>query len=202
MSDFVNNKSFWDKIYNNEKAGWDMKSSTPVFKSYLKEQIFPVSSKILILGSGYGYDAIEAARMGLNVTAVDFSPTAIRTAKKNADEQNVTVKFLVRDFFTLTKEFQNYFDLAYDYVTYCAIDPVRRKEYAKMIFDVLNCNGLFIALWFPVEKRAGGPPFGIDLNETQNIFIRHFELQLTADHQDTIKPRKGREVLQVYKKRC
>lgn len=202
MLNSVNNQSFWDKLYSNEKAGWDMKSPTPVFKSYLKEQRFPVSSKILIMGSGYGYDAIEAAKTGLDVTAVDFSPAAIRIAKKNADGQNATVKFLVQDFFTLTDKFNNYFNLVYDYVTYCAIDPVRRKEYAKMIYDMLSCDGLFIALWFPVEKRSGGPPFGIDLNETQNIFTKHFTLQLTANHQDTIKPRKGREILQVYKKQC
>ena len=76
-----------------------------------------------------------------------------KIAKKSANEQNVTVKFLVQDFFTFTEKFQNYFHLVYDYVTYCVIYPVRRKEYGKMIYDVLSCNGLFIALWFPVEKR-------------------------------------------------
>jgi SAM-dependent methyltransferase len=149
----LNTQSFWDELYNNEEVGWDMKSPTPVIKSYLKEQKFPISSKILIMGSGYGYDAIEAAKAGLDVTAVDFSAAAIKIAKKSANEQNVTVKFLVQDFFTFTEKFQNYFHLVYDYVTYCVIYPVRRKEYGKMIYDVLSCNGLFIALWFPVEKR-------------------------------------------------
>jgi hypothetical protein len=99
----LNTQSFWDEPYNNEEVGWDMKSPTPVIKSYLKEQKFPISIKILIMGSGY--DAIEAAKTGLEVTAVDFSPAAIKIAKKSTDEKNVTVIFWFRTFSHLLKSF-------------------------------------------------------------------------------------------------
>jgi len=202
MEKFVNNQSFWNELYKDGNVGWDMKSSTPVFKSFLKERKFPISSKLLILGSGYGYDAIEAAKMGFEVTAVDFSIDAMKKAMRNSEKQKVKINFLVRDLFTLTEVFNNHFDLAYDYVTYCAIDPSRREEYAEMISALLKCGGQFIALWFPVEKRKGGPPFGINLEETQSNFTKYLELQLTLNHKDTIKPRTGREVLQLYKKQC
>ena len=202
MKNFVNNQSFWDELYKNGNVGWDMKSSTPVFKSILKEQNFQTSDKLLILGSGFGYDAVEAAESGFDVTAVDFSKTAIEKAREIARKQDVKINFLVRDFFTLTEDFKDHFDIVYDYVTYCAIDPLRRKEYAEMVSTILKCNGTFMGLWFPVENRNDGPPFGINLNETQNIFSKHLELQLTLNHKDTIKPRRGREVLQVYKKLC
>lgn len=202
MQKLVNNQSFWNDLYKYGNVGWDMKSSTPVFKSLLKKQKYPVSSKILILGSGFGYDAIEAAKMGFDVTAVDFSDEAITIARQNAVKANVKINFLIKDFFKLKNEFTNHFDIVYDYVTYCAIDLSRREEYAEMISACLKCEGTFIALWFPVEKREGGPPFGIDLEETQNIFTRLLELQLTLNHKDTIKPRVGREILQVFKKKC
>ena len=202
MLNGVNNQSFWDNIYKNRNVGWDLKSSTPAFKSFLKEQNFPTSSKILILVSGYGYDAIEAAKMGLEVTAVDFSQIATNTAIKNADKQKIKINFLIKDFFTLRQDYNSYFNLVYDYVSYCAIDPSRRKEYAKLIGDLLKCNGTYIALWFPVEKRKDGPPYGIDLDETQKIFSGFLKLQMTLIHKDTINPRKGREVLQTYQKQC
>lgn len=82
----VNNQSFWDNIYKNGNIGWDLKSSTPAFKSFLKEQNFPASSKILILGSGCGYDAIEAAKVGLEVAAVDFSQLAMNIVMKNTEK--------------------------------------------------------------------------------------------------------------------
>ncbi len=110
--------------------------------------------------------------------------------------------FLIEDFFTLREGPSNHFDLVYDYVSYGTIDTLRRKEYEKMISDLLKCNGIYIALWFPVEKRKNRPPFVIDLDETQKIFSSFRKLQMTLNHKDTIKSRKGREVLQTYQKHC
>ncbi len=93
MMNDVNDQSFCDNLYKNGNVGWDLKSSTPAFKSFLKEQNFTASGKILILGSGYGYDAIEAAKAGLEVTAVDFSQLATNIAIKNVEKQKVGINF-------------------------------------------------------------------------------------------------------------
>ena len=109
---------------------------------------------------------------------------------------------MVETIFKLVKKFASTFDAVFDYVTYCAIHPGRREEYAKLISDLLKCNGTFIALWFPVEERDGGPPFAINLNETEKLFSRYLKLETTSIETDTIKPRKGREILQIYRKEC
>jgi len=202
MTDLVSEQEFWDSIYQNKKAGWDLKSSTPVFQRILKEKKIIKSCKLLILGSGYGYDAIDAAKAGYEVTGVDFSPSAISFAKKLAKKKNVNVDFIQNDFFKFEADNSSGFDAVYDYVTYCAINPTRREEYAKLIKSLLKCDGVFIALWFPVEERESGPPFGINLEETESIFSRFLKLKSSSIEKDTIKPRMGREVLQIYKKEC
>jgi len=200
MTNLVSKQEFWDSIYQNKKAGWDLKSPTPVFQRILKEKKIINSCKLLILGSGYGYDAVEAAKAGYEVTAIDFSASAVSLAKKLAKKENVNVNFFQNDFFKCEAVNSSGFDAVYDYVTYCAINPARREEYAKLIKSLLKCGGVFIALWFPVEERKDGPPFGINLEETESIFTKFLKLKSSTIEKDTIKPRKGREVLQIYEK--
>jgi SAM-dependent methyltransferase len=200
MTDFVGNPHFWDEKYLHNKAGWDLKSPTPVFLRIVKEKKIIKAGKLLILGSGYGYDAVEATKEGFEVTAVDFSIQANLFAQSLAKDSNSNVEFIASDFFNLTKKFTSYFDAVYEYVTFCAIDPSRRKEYARLIRALLKPGGKFIALWFPVEKREGGPPFGVNLDETQKLFSKHLKIISSSVEEETIKPRKGREILQIYEK--
>lgn len=200
MTDFVSSPEFWDDIYVNNNAAWDLQSPTPVFVRILKEKKIIQSGKILILGSGYGYDAVEAAKEAFDVTAVDFSPSANLFAQRLAESANVMVKILTSDFFDLEENYGSHFDVVYDYVTFCAIEPSRRKEYVKLINSLLKTGGKFIALLFPVENREGGPPFGINLKTTEKLFTEYLELISSSVENDTIKPRKGREVLQIYRK--
>jgi ubiquinone/menaquinone biosynthesis C-methylase UbiE len=56
-----------------------------------------VGKRVVEVGCGRGDFAIYLARQGADVTAVDFSPAAIRTAKARAERQGVCVNFLVAD---------------------------------------------------------------------------------------------------------
>lgn len=202
MKNKVDHPDFWDEIYKNNSAGWDMKSPTPAFIDILKDKKLSLSGKILILGSGYGYDAVEAAKHGLEVTAVDISETAVSFSKQLAENNNVKLNFIVDDFFNLPQKYSGYFDAVYDYVTLCAINPARREEYASMVSEILKCHGKFIALLFPVEDRPGGPPYGLNVDAVSAIFTKYLSLKITTDKINTIKPRRGREVLQIYSKQC
>ena len=202
MKKLVDTKAFWENIYKGNSARWDLKSPTPAFIDLLKDKKIMNNGKLLIPGAGYGYDAVEAAKAGLNVTAVDFSETATNYAKKLAASEGLNINFVKDNFFNLPESYSDFFDYAYDYVTICAINPDRREEYAAMLSSVLKCSGKFIALWFPVENRSGGPPFGLNVQELTNIFTKYFKLIVSTDKVNSIKPRKGREFLQVYKKIC
>ena len=167
MTNLVSEQEFWNSIYQNKNTGWDLKSPTPVFQRILKEKKIINTGKLLILGSGYGYAAF----------AVSF-------AKKLAKRENANVDFIQNDFFKLEEDNSDGFDAVFDYVTYCAINPARREEYAKLIKTLLKCGGLFIALWFPVEEREGGPPFGINLEETESVFSKFLKLKSSTIEKD------------------
>ncbi len=54
--------------------------------------------------------------------------------------------FIQHEFFKFEADNSSGFDAVYDYVTYSAINPAQREEYAILIKALLKCDGLFIAL--------------------------------------------------------
>jgi SAM-dependent methyltransferase len=198
MTHIVDNSEYWAEIYAKDSAGWNLRSAAPVFLDLLSNDLLKNKKSLLILGCGYGYDAVAAAKMGFEVTAIDFSESAINFAEKLASEEGVKVNFLVEDIFKLGTEFKNQFDAVYDYVTYCAINPARRKEYAEKISTLIKSTGLFLIILFPIENRDGGPPFAVDPAEAEQFFSQNLELILSTAKINSVKPRKGRELLQIY----
>jgi methyl halide transferase len=194
----VNNASFWDEKYKSNQANWDLKSANPVFAELLNKSEFITPGEILIAGCGKGYDAIAAAKKGYNVTAIDFSTEAITLAQRAAEKENVDIEFLTKDIFELDEAFINRFDYVYEYVTYCAISPLRRQEFARKISRLIKPGGKLIAILFPLDKREGGPPFSVDIMEFYKNFSRFLRLEYSSKKINSIKPRKGREILQVY----
>ena len=80
--------AFWDQKYKSDQAGWDLKSPAPVFEELLDSGQFAKPGKILIVGSGKGYDAVLAAKKGYDVYAVDFATEAVKFAKDLAEKEN------------------------------------------------------------------------------------------------------------------
>jgi len=195
----VNDPTFWDVLYRNGETGWDIGTPTPAFADLLARGII-APGKTLVLGCGKGHDALLFAGKGFEVTAIDFSRQALALARSTSIEQGVSITFLERDMFTLSPEFDHTFDVVVEYVTYCAIDPGRRKEFASMIEKVLRPEGLLIALFFPLEERTDGPPFGIDWNEVMEVFGEIFSLEMSESPVNSISPRKGREKMSVWRK--
>lgn len=197
MTDAVDHPGFWDEKYVNGQTGWDLKTPTPIFTGLLDESMFIKPCKMLISGCGKGYDAVAAALRGFDVTGVDFSAAAISFAAVLAEDANVKINFIVEDIFNLSEEIYS-FDAVYDYATFCAINPERREEYANKLARLIKPGGKFIAILFPIDGREGGPPFDIDPVEFYTTFSRHFKLEYSSRFINSIKPRSGKEMLQIY----
>lgn len=198
MSAEIDFPEYWDERYHKNEANWDLKSANPVFVEILKSKSFIDPGKLLIPGCGKGFDAIEAAKSGFEVTALDFSSEAIKFGKNLAEKEKLNINFLTEDFFNLSGEYENYFDSIYEYTTYCAINPKRRGEFAEKIASLLKPGGKLLTILFPVEELADGPPYGIDPIETYKIFSNYLKLSFFTKNINSIKPRKNREVIQLY----
>ncbi len=200
MSSFVDDVTFWDELYLSDSAGWDLKSPNPVFIDLITESKLLNPCKLLVTGSGKGYDAIEAAQKGFTVTAVDFSPYAVKFAKDAAQSYGLSIDFLQEDIFLLSEIYCNTFDAVFEYTTLCAVSPSRRDEFIKKITSTLKQGGGLFVLLFPVDGREGGPPFNIDMIEFYNLTTKYLKLEYFFRNINSVKPRNGKEVLFIFKK--
>jgi hypothetical protein len=192
----------WNARYEEENTPWDLQGPTPEFQRLLKANIFKVGANVLVPGGGRGYDAIELAKSGRVPYLVDFAPAPIQSALEKATAERVTVYAYQKDFFQLLEDsfHRGFYDGILEYTFYCAIDPKRREEYAKLAAELLRPNGTFVGLFFPTEMDREGPPFVVSEDDVRAAFSPYFEISFQKPEQ-SITPRKGREFLGIFKKK-
>ncbi|NCN41128.1 methyltransferase domain-containing protein [bacterium] len=189
----VNGDHFWTEIYQTEDPDWDLKEPATPLHSILP-QLKLSKQRVLVLGCGKGHDAAFLAQKGHLVTAVDFSPEAIRGAKENyGNIQNI--QWVQGDAFQLSKELGP-FDMIFEHTCYCAISPTRRKELIKVWRDQLVSGGHLLGIFFTMSRRIG-PPFGGSEWELTQRLKSHFQNRYWTRWRNSIPGRQGKELI-VY----
>jgi cyclopropane fatty-acyl-phospholipid synthase-like methyltransferase len=112
----------------------------------------------LELGCGTGADAVFLAQRGFEVTAVDFSPTAIERARTRAEQSGAVLRIVLDDVFEFA-EHCGPIDLIYDCGFY---DYVRRTQLARfldLLWRLTRPGSLYFTLAGSADETAeGGPP--------------------------------------------
>jgi len=200
MTDNVNSPKKWEADYERKTDGWDLGGPTPVFKRLAASGQFK-PGRMIVLGAGRGHDAREFARHGFEVTAVDFAVHAADEMRRLADP-DAPVEIIQGDLFALPNELHNSFDYVLEYTCFCAIDPKRRAEYADLVTQLLKPAGIHIDLAFPLDGRAGGPPFAVEESEVMDLFQkRGFKLLSREKPAESISVRRHAEELFIFQKR-
>jgi SAM-dependent methyltransferase len=195
----VNSPSFWEESYRQGQTGWDLGMPTPVFQRLSESGEF-LPGKMLVLCAGRGYDARLFARLGFNVTAVDFAEEAVNEMQAH-DDPHGTMEVMQADIFDLPVFMEEEFDYILEYTCFCAIDPQRRVDYIQSVTSLLKPGGIYIALAFPIGGRTGGPPFVVSPDELiEPLGERGFELLLREVPHDSVPGREGIEELIILKK--
>ena len=214
----ANTPGFWEDAYREERDAWDMGTPTPVFVDLLTawgsriDRLVSGNSpdelsnpgralEVLVPCSGRGHDAILFAQNGYRVTAVDFAVQAADHLRREAERSGVDLEVLSEDMFALGSSRPGRYDLLLEYTCLCAIDPMRRTEYIDLCADVLRPGGLFLGLIFPVDGRAGGPPWSIDPAEFSANMDSRFTLRIDEVPGKSVKPRQGKERLMIWERR-
>ncbi|HIA78706.1 MAG TPA: methyltransferase domain-containing protein [Candidatus Marinimicrobia bacterium] len=193
------NFQFWEDIYFDDDAGWDLSGVTPVFKS-IAQDLNP--GELCIVGCGRGYDAIMFSKRGFDVTAVDFAPSPIRSVKNMAIESSLNINILQEDIFSLSPKYDKKFDYVIEQTCFCAIHPERRLEYEKLVHAILKPGGELIGLWFPLDKTLedGGPPWGTSILEIKSIFNDGWKIEREEFQDISVDSRQDREKLIIFRK--
>ena len=157
---------FWDVRYGHGVTPWDRGGLSPALGHWLNEGVLE-PSRILVPGCGRGYEVVELARRGFDVTAVDLSPTAIEMVSEKLEAAGLSATLVQADFFRWKPD--SPFDSIYEQTSLCALLPDQWRAYVKRLSEWLVPGGRLFAL-FMQTNRAGGPPFHCDLDAMKALF--------------------------------
>jgi SAM-dependent methyltransferase len=189
----VSNPDFWNERYLANSTGWEKGRCAPPIARMLAEGLLPAGSHIAVVGAGRGNEALEAARLGYRVTAIDFAPEAAIAIRRHAETAGVDVAVLEADLFSLKGTHAGAFHAVLEHTCFCAIDVGRRDEYVEVMHAVLGEGGLLFGLFY-VPSREGGPPYTTSEAELRVRFERRFELVRLARPDDSFPERLGEEL--------
>lgn len=188
----ISTGKYWTDVYVTEgKPRWDLAEPAEALKDMLP-RLKLVKSRVLVLGCGEGHDAALFARDGHIVTAVDFSPEAIRRAKEHYGELS-NVRFLVGDVFALDSSHDGQYDVVFEHTLYCAIDPARRDDLVRRWWRFLAPGGHLLAILFASSSRRG-PPYGGTEWETRERLKKYFRFLFWGRWKTSIERRRGKEL--------
>jgi cyclopropane fatty-acyl-phospholipid synthase-like methyltransferase len=183
----------------------------------LDELGLPLTGKrVLSPGCGRGLDALECARRGANVVAVDWSATAVHDLKARYEEKRSeyrgTVEVVSGDFFALEP---HAVDVVVEHTFFCAIDPGMRGTYVKRLSQWVKPGGYLVGNFFilpedlaqtlpalSLTQSGEGPPFASTVKELEELFTSNFEnIALHAAKHPDPDRRPGMEWVGIFRRR-
>lgn len=147
-------ESAYQQIKSNGYVGWGNAKSLNdlgdnATKQYLHNTVKrffpePQGKKALDVGCGTGTTAFLFSQMGMDVTGVDISETAISMGHELARQQGLNINFVKGDALELEKLNQK-FDLIYDsHCLHCIVFEDDRQKVLTGVKKSLNPGGIFI----------------------------------------------------------
>lgn len=143
---------FWDERYSEPHYVYGTEPNE-FFKDCLDKLML---GKLLLPGEGEGRNAVYAAKKGWDVTAIDFSEQAKIKAMKMAEENNVTINYIVSSASDYKYTEQEYDAAALVFVHFPR--EVREKAH-KSIIKSLKTGGALIIEAFSkaqINNNSGG----------------------------------------------
>jgi SAM-dependent methyltransferase len=164
----------WEQLYQEGDTNWDKGEPSPGLVDWLAEHGAKGSDSVLVPGCGFGHDVRAWAKAGYDAVGYDLAPSAVAGAKERTPKDLGRTTFRLGDF--LEDEPLDTFDFVFEHTCYCAIDPVRRGDYASAVHQWLKPGGQFLAVHYMLPKDEEGPPFGADREEIMARFSPSLEL--------------------------
>ncbi len=168
---------YWEKNFLNKPEMFGLepsKAAVNTLKTFKEQNI----KKIVELGSGLGRDTIFFAKNSIHVSALDYSPAAIKIVNKKVSENNLS-NFISTKIFDVRKKLpfeDNSIEACFSHMLYCmALSTTELKYLNSEICRILKSGGVNI---YTVRHTGdsdykNGIHIGEDLYENDG-FIVHF----------------------------
>ncbi len=138
----------WEHIYRSaplSELPWYSESVEPDVSAAIS-QFAPEALRVLDIGAGPGTFAIEMARRGCDVTALDLSAAALDAARVRAADLGPRIRWRVADF--LQAHFDESFELAFDRGCLHVLQITQLGAYVKQAAQSLSAGGVLILKTF------------------------------------------------------
>lgn len=149
----MSKRQLWNERYASKELLW----STGPNELFAREIQNLKPGTALDVGCGEGRNALWLAEQGWQVTAIDFSDTAIDKARQIAKKRGVTVNWIIEDVATypLTTG-------AYDLVAilYLHTSRTERERWLPNVVRAIRAGGTFVYIGHDlsnIENGVGGP---------------------------------------------
>jgi cyclopropane fatty-acyl-phospholipid synthase-like methyltransferase len=123
--------------------------------------------RAITLGCGVGRETIYLANMGFDVIGLDFSPTAIKKARRRAKTEGIEVPFIVDDLTNL-RHVSGTFDLVTDFGALNDMNQGARDLYMENVLPLTHSDSRYLMFCF--DKML---PF----DEIKRRFSSHFRIE-------------------------
>jgi len=146
-------KQFWNERYAASNFAYGKESN-----QFLKENLhFLPKGKVLFVAEGEGRNAVFVAKNGYEVSAFDYSESGQQKALMLAQEQGVSVDYLVSDVLELPYEKESFDGIVLIFAHFPA--EIRKQAHLKLL-ELLKPGGKIIFEAFGKEQlnyTSGGP---------------------------------------------
>jgi len=166
-------KDFWEERFASGNTPWDRGESSPQLGAWLSSGVLK-PCRILVPGCGSGYEVLDLALAGFEVTGLDYADEAIARTNQRLKDAEVDATLVQAD--VLAWEPDRAFDAVYEQTCLCALYPDQWREYADRLYQWLVPGGrlyaLFVQLLRPgaAEGLIQGPPYHCDINAMRALF--------------------------------
>lgn len=147
----------WDQKYATGQTPWDsLRPSRELLTVLASDSLKP--GRAIELGCGTGTNAVELAKLGWNVTAVDCAARALEVARRKAEQAGVEVNWIEADVQNFGAGLEP-FDLVFDRGCYHCCRRVDLAGYLNTLRQLTRSGSRMLALCGnPNDNESGGPP--------------------------------------------
>ena len=150
-------RAFWIEKYRSGQTPWDLgRSSVPV--GTLIEKHFPPRGRVLVPGCGRGYEAIDLAQRGYDVTAIDFVQEPLDDLRHRMERRGVSLQLIHADMFELPAKLNGSFDVILEQTCLNALEPRLHPGYEALACRLLRPGGRLLGVFMEVPGE-NGPPY-------------------------------------------
>lgn len=144
--------SLFDDAYKSGTAPWVIGEPQPAIVGL--ERAGLIRGEVLDVGCGAGEHTILLTRLGYAVLGVDYAPSAVEYARRNAESEGVDARFEVADAMDLG---DRCYDTVIDSALFHIFAEADRVRYVRSLHAVCRAGGVVYVLALSDRGRGFGP---------------------------------------------